>query len=549
MRKVKLQLLVLLFFLLPISGSAFDVGDVESFNIESSYEAKNQNEVSAVLVKISNELLFYIDQDWWESLDQENQERVGSIIYDLGVEFENHIYPKMTSTFGKEPVHTVDKSGRTTVIFHNMARGVGGYFNSGDQYSVYQNTRSNERNMIYISTSYLESPFLPGFLAHEFMHLITFNQKERRHKVVEEVWLNEARAEYIPTFLGYENNNDNLERRMNSFLKDPNTSLTEWEGGEKNYGVINMFTHYLVDHYGVEILIDSLFSKNVGIKSINDALKKNGYSETFADIFTDWTIAIVLNDCNYGDKYCYLNPKFEGLKVLPDIRDIPSTHSSSFSQRVPTKNWLGRWYKIVGGKDDLVFEFDGESGLNYQVPYILCDYKDKCIIDFIELDENNNGKIVIEGFNDYSEFIFIPSLQSKITGFNGKEKEYYFSYKIATDSVAEEEKYREFLLNEIRKLQAEIERLQSQNVCRIEQNLSVGSSGESVVCLQEFLKKEGSDIYPEGLVTGNFFNLTKNAVIRFQEKYASEILAPLGLTNGTGFVDSVTRAKINSMIR
>jgi len=549
MRKVKLQLLVLLFFLLPISGSAFDVGDVESFNIESSYEAKNQNEVSAVLVKISNELLFYIDQDWWESLDQENQERVGSIIYDLGVEFENHIYPKMTSTFGKEPVHTVDKSGRTTVIFHNMARGVGGYFNSGDQYSVYQNTRSNERNMIYISTSYLESPFLSGFLAHEFMHLITFNQKERRHKVVEEVWLNEARAEYIPTFLGYENNNDNLERRMNSFLKDPNTSLTEWEGGEKNYGVINMFTHYLVDHYGVEILIDSLFSKNVGIKSINDALKKNGYSETFADIFTDWTIAIVLNDCNYGDKYCYLNPKFEGLKVLPDIRDIPSTHSSSFSQRVPTKNWLGRWYKIVGGKDDLVFEFDGESGLNYQVPYILCDYKDKCIIDFIELDENNNGKIVIEGFNDYSEFIFIPSLQSKIAGFNGKEKEYYFSYKIATDSVAEKEKYREFLLNEIRKLQAEIERLQSQNVCRIEQNLSVGSSGESVVCLQEFLKKEGSDIYPEGLVTGNFFNLTKNAVIRFQEKYASEILAPLGLTNGTGFVDSVTRAKINSMIR
>ncbi|OQA70990.1 MAG: Peptidase M30 [Parcubacteria group bacterium ADurb.Bin247] len=549
MRKVKLQLLVLLFFLLPISGSAFDVGDVESFNIESSYEAKNQNEVSAVLVKISNELLFYIDQDWWESLDQENQERVGSIIYDLGVEFENHIYPKMTSTFGKEPVHTVDKSGRTTVIFHNMARGVGGYFNSGDQYSVYQNTRSNERNMIYISTSYLESPFLPGFLAHEFMHLITFNQKERRHKVVEEVWLNEARAEYIPTFLGYENNNDNLERRMNSFLKDPNTSLTEWEGGEKNYGVINMFTHYLVDHYGVEILIDSLFSKNVGIKSINDALKKNGYSETFADIFTDWTIAIVLNDCNYGDKYCYLNPKFEGLKVLPDIRDIPSTHSSSFSQRVPTKNWLGRWYKIVGGKDDLVFEFDGESGLNYQVPYILCDYKDKCIIDFIELDENNNGKIVIEGFNDYSEFIFIPSLQSKIAGFNGKEKEYYFSYKIATDSVAEKEKYREFLLNEIRKLQAEIERLQSQNVCRIEQNLSVGSSGESVVCLQEFLKKEGSDIYPEGLVTGIFFNLTKNAVIRFQEKYASEILAPLGLTNGTGFVGSATRAKINSMIR
>jgi len=49
------------------------------------------------------------------------------------------------------------------------------------------------------------------------------------------------------------------------------------------------------------------------------------------------------------------------------------------------------------------------------------------------------------------------------------------------------------------------------------------------------------------LVTGNFFGLTKAAVIRFQEKYASEILAPIGLKKGTGFVGARTRAKINSL--
>ena len=38
------------------------------------------------------------------------------------------------------------------------------------------------------------------------------------------------------------------------------------------------------------------------------------------------------------------------------------------------------------------------------------------------------------------------------------------------------------------------------------------------------------------------------AVKRFQEKYASEILVPADLTKGNGFVGSGTRKKINSLI-
>ena len=54
------------------------------------------------------------------------------------------------------------------------------------------------------------------------------------------------------------------------------------------------------------------------------------------------------------------------------------------------------------------------------------------------------------------------------------------------------------------------------------------SNNLEVRCFQEFLKDQGQEIYPEGLITGNFLSLTQSAVIRFQEKYASEILAPLG---------------------
>lgn len=65
--------------------------------------------------------------------------------------------------------------------------------------------------------------------------------------------------------------------------------------------------------------------------------------------------------------------------------------------------------------------------------------------------------------------------------------------------------------------------------------------------LQQFLVGEG--VYPEAMVTGYFGLKTRAAIIRFQEKYASEILTPVGLTRGTGFVGAVTRAKLNELYK
>ncbi len=83
---------------------------------------------------------------------------------------------------------------------------------------------------------------------------------------------------------------------------------------------------------------------------------------------------------------------------------------------------------------------------------------------------------------------------------------------------------------------------------RFEKTLRYGQKSDEVKYLQIFLKAQGPEIYPEGLVSGYFGPLTKKAVIRFQEKYASEILAPWGLTEGTGLVGEMTRAKINSLL-
>jgi ABC-type transport system substrate-binding protein len=77
-------------------------------------------------------------------------------------------------------------------------------------------------------------------------------------------------------------------------------------------------------------------------------------------------------------------------------------------------------------------------------------------------------------------------------------------------------------------------------------NLSLGSKGKEVEELQRCLAKD-PEVYPEGEITGYFGNKTKEAVIRFQEKYRKEILEPLGLEKGNGEVRGKTREKLNQI--
>jgi hypothetical protein len=73
--------------------------------------------------------------------------------------------------------------------------------------------------------------------------------------------------------------------------------------------------------------------------------------------------------------------------------------------------------------------------------------------------------------------------------------------------------------------------------------LKFGDQGADVVALQHVLKLENLFDYPT--FTGNFKDLTKAGVIALQEKYASEILTPAGLTKGTGNVGIYTLAWLN----
>lgn len=549
----------------PLFVSADVVGQTVRFSVDPSYDLTKREETSATLRKSSSQIYYYIDDNWWNGLDSIKKESVLKALDEVSIEFEKKIYPTVVSSFGPEWRPGIDNDLRITVLFHPMAESAGGYFNSGDEYPKIQNPKSNQREMFYLNTYYIDKPLLKSFLAHELVHLITFNQKDKTYDVSEDIWLNEARADYAPTLLGYDDvfEGSNLQLRMKMFLEKPSDSLITWENSKYDYGIINLFAQYLVENYGKEILTNSLFSKNTGIASINEALKKKGVSASFSQVFEDWTIAVLINDCSQSNRYCYKNPNLKKVKISPQLNFLPLTGESSLQFTNANYDWSANWYKVVGGKGKLVLDFDGQDEGTFSLSFVLCDFREICRVEKMALDGEKKGQAILESFSkNYQSLTIVPVIHTKDSYPEGNNPTYLFTWKVSAVEKTAEEKEAEViagLMSQIETLKKEVARLlaligsnnggQAVSCQKLESNLYSGMKNNSDVrCLQLFLKNQGSEIYPDGLVTGNFGPLTFQAVVRFQEKYRSEILTPSGLEKGTGFVGASTRYKINQML-
>ena len=109
------------------------------------------------------------------------------------------------------------------------------------------------------------------------------------------------------------------------------------------------------------------------------------------------------------------------------------------------------------------------------------------------------------------------------------------------------------LQQEIANLTAQLQSLESQLAAAggstatwcytFNSNLSIGMSGSAVTALQTAIQKDGESV----TVNGTFDDQTAAAITTFQQKYQSTILAPYGLSNGTGYAGKSTRAELNTL--
>lgn len=412
-----------------------------TFFVDSSYHWQGKTSVEASLHITGENATYYIEDEYWNSLSSTQKNSIATSLNILASEFDSVIYPKLRDLFGSEAKPGIDNDPKIVVLFIRMNESAGGYFNTADGEPRTGFPQSNEKEILYLNSAQATSSKIKAFLAHEFQHLITYYQKDKLKGVAEEVWLNEARSEYAPTYLGYDDlyPGSNLEGRVAMFLTEPSDSLVEWQNQLKDYAQVNLFFQYLIGKYGGSSFIRAMMnSSSSGIASINEALSSLGYKEQFADIYTDWTITNMINNCGVlpAFRYCYDSPNLS-YSNLHITFQFAAAGGNTVTEEESVKDWEAIWNEYTPGQGIMqnVLEIDFSTslvGTKFVVPYIITKTTGEKIIDAIDLISSpyQRGTVYISNFGvDVSSVVIIPSSQQKMSGFGSSEFSYPYTIR------------------------------------------------------------------------------------------------------------------------
>ncbi|MFZ2969793.1 MAG: hypothetical protein WA063_01450, partial [Minisyncoccia bacterium] len=422
---------------------AASVGDSQDFLVDSSYDYNDRPEISATLKKISDYGYFYSEDEYYINLSQAEKIKFDQDLELLSENFDNVIYPQMREIFGEEWNPGIDGDERITILFTKTQENVGGYFNPNDEYKKENivDEKSNEREMLYLNSIFIGNERIESFLAHEFQHMITWYHKTKLRNITDDIWLNEARSEYSSTVIGYDDNyaSSNLRARADNLMGNQTDSLTEWKNKIYDYSSVNLFSQYIADHFGSQIFRTMIGDASVGIQSIEDSLKEEGYPETtFRDIFSNWTIANYINNRTFSEDsaYGYMNANlnYDNFHFKPtNSYSIKQGEENSIEISNTLKDWSSKYYKFIGDISDgadknLEIKFNGDNSGNFGVSYILFKNDQIIKVEKLILDDQQDARLYIENFNsDVSSLVLIPSSEKQNSGFGGDINSYPFS--------------------------------------------------------------------------------------------------------------------------
>ncbi len=405
------------------------IGAIETFNI-SSIQAGGTTTITTRLSAIGEHV--YI---WLESSIRTDE----SSVTNLANRFDTEVYEFVRSLWGNEPLPGIDGETRLhLVITSQLRQGVGGYFSSVNAYPEAISPNSNEYDMLVLG-DYILSPQNMDVglnsIAHEFQHMIQHHIDSN-----EDNWLNEGFSTFTENQLGLENSNFLL----NSFITQPQTSLTMWGLGtnrQAEYGAAMLFMIYLNDRFGLEAVQQIASDPDNGLQSVDNMLQSRNQPSVDV-IFADWVLAnllrrengiygyhslnnvnnVAMNNIERGSQSGVLN---QYATDYYHYQNLPSQMSVSFEMSdtvplIPVQATSGTmmWYSQRGDNSNprLTRSFDlrnvRQARLNFNVWYDLEDEWDYAYIS-VSMD---NGRT------------WQPQITSYMTPRNSNQRAYALGY-------------------------------------------------------------------------------------------------------------------------
>lgn len=418
-----------IFFVFAFSANADTLGQNQRFFISPQYDIQSRSAINATLRQVSEHAYFYIADDYWSGVSELARNQHFTQIENLASEFDQRIHPTEVQFFGAEPNPGIDGDPRITILLTPLIENAGGYFDTINQFPRAKASNSNQREIIYLNVNQLANQNkIFAFLAHEFQHLISFNQKENLRNVFDDVWLNELRSEYTPTLMGYNDiyEDSHLQRRVYALIENPSDSLTEWNNLPADYGQVGMFGEYIAERWSSQVIADTLKNKSAGFSSLAESLASNGFSETFLDVFRNWLIANFLNDTSTDGRFGYSKTSLASIHAAPTrvINNFEDDMILAISDSI--KDWQGRWYDIsqlvAGQKNVLKVTFDSSSLASFYISYLIFKPDGKYQV-YAFNPTPNFETLYIPGINsNVSRIVFMPIKKDKLSGFSSNEQ-------------------------------------------------------------------------------------------------------------------------------
>lgn len=325
---------------LPTPGD-YQVGDRLTFYVTNE-DLETTLTVDAALVYIADNVYMWVEDG--VSYDEDALRRSAD-------RFSQETVPTNRAFFGREASPGIDGDERLHVL-HSTELGswVAGYYGSSSEYPEEVATYSNEKEMFFINIGNTPpgSANYDAVLAHEYQHMIHWNVDAN-----EESWVNEGLSELATYLNGFGPSSFSY-----SYLSNPDLQLNSWpEGGGSgaNYGAGYLFVQYFLDRFGQDALRALVANPLNGFAGIEDTLEQIGATVTADEVFTDWTIANLLNDPDLGDgRYGYAELSMDA-SVNQSVSGLP--HSSDLQQVYQ----YGVDYVALEDKGTLTVAFDGEE--------------------------------------------------------------------------------------------------------------------------------------------------------------------------------------------
>jgi immune inhibitor A len=247
------------------------------------------------------------------------------VAYLMG-QFDNNMYPKETSFFGPpNPLdgtnaylpgllglpqdYYYDEAGRQIVLVSNVRDDnyydptypifIAGFFSPS--FEIYF-----DRNVMTIDAydwanrtgpSGTRPYMYEGVFAHEYQHLLHAD-----YDPDEETFINEGLSNLAEYLTGY---GVAVKSHVDAAAANPENSLTVWgDQGDleilTDYGQAYLFQYYLMEQFGQPFIQALFHNPENGISGVNSTLAGANIRKTFANVFHDWSVAMLINSKTPG---------------------------------------------------------------------------------------------------------------------------------------------------------------------------------------------------------------------------------------------------------